>query len=77
MQMYQKPDTLGPKNNWGMQSKLFFNIWMGIPCSSFYVKEVDVIVHKKVWYNPIKFLAILYLKSLANLVAEVATRHSH
>ena len=28
-------------------------------------------------YNPIKFLAILYAKSLANLVAEVGTRHSH
>ena len=28
-------------------------------------------------YNPIKFLAILYPKSLANLVAEVGTRHSH
>ena len=28
-------------------------------------------------YNPIKFLAILYPKSLANLVVEVGTRHSH
>ena len=28
-------------------------------------------------YNPIKLLAILYLISLANLVVEVGTRHSH
>ena len=28
-------------------------------------------------YNPIKFLAILYPKSLANLVVEVETRQSH
>ena len=28
-------------------------------------------------YNPIKFLAILYPTSLANLVVEVRTRHSH
>ena len=28
-------------------------------------------------YNPIKFLAILYPKSLANLEVEEGTRHSH
>ena len=28
-------------------------------------------------YNPIKFLAILYPTSLANLVVKVGTRHSH
>ena len=28
-------------------------------------------------YNPIKFLAILYPISLANLVVEVGTKHSH
>ena len=27
-------------------------------------------------YNPIKFLAILYPKSVVNLVVEVGTRHS-
>ena len=47
-------------------------------CSSFYVKEFDVIVHKIIsLYNPINFLAILYATSLANLVVEVGTRHSH
>ena len=58
-----------------MQSKMVFNIYKGISCLSFYVKEFDVIVHKKVFslYNPIKFLAILYPKSLANLVDEVGT----
>ena len=40
--------------------------------------EFDVIVHKKVFSlcNSIKFLAA-YSKSLANLVAEVGTRHCH
>ena len=28
-------------------------------------------------FNPIKFLVILYPKSLANLVVEMGTRHSH
>ena len=60
-----------------MQSKIVFKICEGISCSSLYVKEFDVIVHKKYLYNPIKFLAILYPKSLANLVAEMGTRHSH
>ena len=57
-----------------MQAKTVFKICEGISCSSFYVKEFDVIVHEK--YNPIKFLAILYPKSLANLVVEMGTRHS-
>ena len=28
-------------------------------------------------YNPIKFLAILYLKSPENLVVDVGSRHNH
>ena len=35
----------GLKNNWGMQSKN--GLCEGIPCSSFSVKELDVIVHKE------------------------------
>ena len=35
------------KNNWGTQSKAVFKICEGIWCSSFYVKEFDVIV--RVW----------------------------
>ena len=44
-----------------MQSKTVFRICEGISCS-FYVKEFDAIVHKKVFflYNPIKFLDIMY-----------------
>ena len=57
-----------------MRSKMVFKIYEGISCSLFYVKEIDVIVHKKL-YNPINFLAILYPKSLANLVVKVGTRH--
>ena len=70
---------MGLKNSWGMQSKMVFEICDGISCSLFYVKEFDVIVHKKVFslYEPIKFLAILYPKSLANLVVEVGTGYSH
>ena len=70
----------GIKHNWGMQSKMVIKICEGISCSSSYVKEFDVIVHKKKafsLYNPIKFLVILYPKSRANLVVEVGTRHSH
>ena len=59
---------------------MVFTICEGISCSSFYViyvKEFDVIVHKVFsLYNPIKFLAILYLKSPANLVVEVGTKHT-
>ena len=50
----------------------------GILCSSSSVKELDVIVHKNYFLiYPTSFLAILYLTSLANLVVEVGTRHSH
>ena len=50
----------------------------GISCSSFSVKELDVIVHKIIsLYNHMHFLAILYPTSPANLVAEVGTRHCH
>ena len=54
---------------------MVFKIYEGISCSSFYDKECDVIVHNKIFflYNPIKFLAILYPKSLVNLVVEVGT----
>ena len=58
-----------------MQSKMVFKICYGILCSSFCVKEFDVIVHKK--YVPgitlLIFLAILYPKLLANLVVEMGT----
>ena len=61
-----------------MQSKMVFKICEGILYSSFSVEEFDVIVHKKYFpYNPIKFLAILFPKSLTNLVVEVGTSHSH
>ena len=60
-----------------MRSKMVFKICEGISCSSFCVQEFDVTVHKKYIYNPIKFLAILYPKSLANRVVEVGTRHNH
>ena len=67
-----------PKNNWVMESKTVFKICEGIWCSSFYVKEFDVIVHKNISvYNAIHFLAILYPTSLANLVVDVGTWHSH
>ena len=61
VQMNRKTHILKyKKNNWGMQSKMVFKICEGIWCSSFYVKEFDVIVHKKnislYMYNHIKFL---------------------
>ena len=76
--MYQKPHILGSENGWGMQTKMVFKICDRISCSSFYIKEFGVIVHKKVFslYNPIILLAI-HPKSLVNLVVEVGTRHSH
>ena len=48
-------------------------------CSSFYLKEFDVIVQKIFFslYNPFKVVAILYPKSLGNLVPRVGTRHGH
>ena len=62
-----------------MQSKNGLqNLWE-ISCSSFSVMDLDVTVHKKkyflIWHY--SFLAILYPTSLANLVVEVGTRHSH
>ena len=73
---------LGLKNNWGMQSKMVLKICEGISCSSFYVKEFDVIVHKKYFpcitlLNSAINFAILYLTALANLEVKVETRHSH
>ena len=57
---------------------MVFKICEGISCSSFSVKEFDVIVHKIFsLYNPVEILATLYPKSLANLVDEVGIRHSH
>ena len=58
---------------------MVFKICEGIPCSSFSVKELDVIVHKKNIFlvQLCLILAILYPTSLANLVVEVGTRHSH
>ena len=40
---------------------MFYKFGEVISCSSFYVKEFDVTVHKKVFslYNPIQFLSIL------------------
>ena len=55
--------------------KMIFKICQGILCSSFSVKELDVIVHKKIF--PYITLFILYPTSLAKLVVEVGTRHSH
>ena len=62
-----------------MKSKIVFKFWERISCSSFYDKEFGVIVLKNMfpYLTPIKFLAIMYPKSLANLVVEVGTRHSH
>ena len=40
----------GLKNNWGIQSKNGLESCEGIPCSSFSVKELDVIVHKRYFY---------------------------
>ena len=46
-------------------------IFEGILCSSFYVKEFDVIVHKKIFsYITLLFFAIMYTTSLANLVVK-------
>ena len=57
---------------------MVFKIWEGISCSSFSVKESDVIVHEIIsLYNHIHFFAILYPTPQANLVVEVGTRHCH
>ena len=53
---------------------MVFKICEGISCSSFSVKELDVIVHKK--YFP--YITMFHFgHSLANLVVEVGTRHCH
>ena len=57
---------------------MVFKLCDGIWFSSFSVEELDTIVHKIIClYNPVTFLAILYPTSLANLVVEVGTGHSH
>ena len=58
---------------------MVFKICEGKSCSSFYVKEFDVLVHKTYFpfITPLNFWDILYPNSLANLVVEVGTRHSH
>ena len=57
---------------------MVFNICAEISCSSFSVKQLDVIVHKKSFpYIAFSFLVILYPTSLANLEVEVDTRQSH
>ena len=57
---------------------MVFKICEGILCSSFYIKEFDVIVHKMYLYC-ITLLHFwwLYPNSPANLVVEVGTRHIH
>ena len=40
-------------------------------------KLMSLFIKKYFLYNPIKFLAALYPKSLTNLVVEVGTKHSH
>ena len=58
-----------------MQSKMVFKISR----SSFYVKEFDVIIHKKSisLHSHINFFAPLYPKSLVNLEVDLGTRYSH
>ena len=59
-----------------MQSKMVFKICEGILCSM--LSNLMLLCTKVFsFYNPIKFFVILYTKSLANLVVEVGTRHSH
>ena len=55
-----------------MESKNGLKICEGISCSSYSVKELDVIVHKNHFLiSPYSFLAILYPTSLANLVVDL------
>ena len=77
--MYQKPHILGFKNNRGMQFQMVLKSCKGISCFSFYVKEFNVAVHKNNFPHTTQlfFFAILHHKSLANLVVEVGTSHSH
>ena len=63
-----------------MQSKTVFKICEGIWCSSFYVKEFGVIVHKNYFLvKPYWYFchSVPPATSLANLVLEVGTRYSH
>ena len=76
--MWRESHILRSKNNSGVQSKMVFKICERISRSSFYIKEFDVIAHKKYYpcislYN----LVILYSRSLANPVVEMETRHNH
>ena len=77
--MIRKPHIFGSKKiTEACNPKMVFKICEGISCSSFFVKELDVIAHKN--YFPcitILNFGILYPTSLANLVVEVGTRHSH
>ena len=67
----------GLKNNWSIQSKNGLqNLWGNIVFLILF-KELDVVPKIISFYNPIKFLAILYPTSQVNLVVEVGTRHSH
>ena len=43
----------------------------------FIVKKFELFTKIISLYNPIEYLAILYPKSLAKLVAEVGSRHNH
>ena len=68
----------GLKLTEAFNSKMVFKICEGISCSSSSVKGLVVIVRKNIFLVlPINFLAILYPTSLANLVVELGTRHSH
>ena len=58
---------------------MVFKMCEGISCSSFSVKELDVIVHKR-YFHCMTLSNVghsRYPTSLANLVVEVGTRHSH
>ena len=58
--------------------KMVFKMCEGILSSSFSVKELNVIVHKKCFLvKHYQILAIRYPTSLANLAVEVGTRHRH
>ena len=58
--MVHKPYVLGLKTE-AYNPKMILQICEGISCSSFSVKELDVIVHKIFSvYNPIELLAILH-----------------
>ena len=66
------------KNNWCMQSKMVFKICEGICVFHSMMRNlISVFIQVFSLYNPIKFLPSLHPKSLANLVVEVRTRHSH